>query len=178
MLFQFCPLCRSFYSAFHCYLDPHYYITASLILFFANLLSIGQLCNPVKSPYSPKMRLTTNTVLSSMLGSDHCQHTKPSSSANATLLILCGTLYYTPTRLLSIVGIIATPLCHSLIISQRADYYHACRGSPTISTWCDAIDAGHLTTVPTLTSAQVRKYFPQSIATYMGHLDQKRQQQY
>jgi len=57
-------------------------------------------------------------------------------------------------------------------MEQRVAYYHACLGSPPISTWCTAIDAGHLTTFPTLTSKQVRKYAPQSMATHQGHLDQ------
>ena len=72
--------------------------------------------------------------------------------------------------------------CHTLrhhsTIAQRVAYYHACLGSPTMSTWCTAIDSGHLTTFPALTSTQVRKPFPHTIATYMGHLDQTRQGQY
>lgn len=66
----------------------------------------------------------------------------------------------------------------SATIAQRVAYYHACLGSPTLSTWCNAINAGHLTTFPGLTTSQVRKHFPNSIATYMGHLDQTRQEQY
>ena len=46
-----------------------------------------------------------------------------------------------------------------------------------MSTWCDAIDAGHLSSFPAITSAQVRKYFPDTVATHMGHLDQSRQGQ-
>ena len=63
-------------------------------------------------------------------------------------------------------------------IKQRVRYYHACLGSPTLSTWTNAIEAGHLTSFPTLTTSQVRKYFPHSIATYMGHLDQTPQARY
>jgi len=37
---------------------------------------------------------------------------------------------------------------------------------------------GHLVTFPTLTSTQVRKYCPDSIATCMGHLDQVRSNQH
>jgi len=72
--------------------------------------------------------------------------------------------------------------CHALrpnsTIEQRVAYYHACLGSPTLSTWCTAIDSGHLTSFPSLTSSQVRKHFPHSVATYMGHLDQARQNQF
>jgi len=87
------------------------------------------------------------------------------------------TLWHTPLHHLT-----EQQTCHTLryssTISQRISYYHACLGSPTLSTWCEAIDAGHLTTFPALTTSQVRKYFPNTIATYMGHLDQDRQQQY
>jgi hypothetical protein len=62
-------------------------------------------------------------------------------------------------------------------IAQRVAYYHACLRLPTMSTWCEAIDAGHLSSFPSLTSAQVRKHYPQSLVTYMGHLDQSRQGQ-
>jgi len=47
-----------------------------------------------------------------------------------------------------------------------------------MSTWCDAIEAGHLVTFPGLSSAQVRKHFPHCVATYMGHLDQTRQEHF
>ena len=57
-------------------------------------------------------------------------------------------------------------------IAKRVAYYHAVLGSPTCETWCSAIDAGHLSSFPALTSKQVRKHFPVSLATPMGHLDQ------
>jgi hypothetical protein len=46
--------------------------------------------------------------------------------------------------------------------------------SPVLSTWCDAINAGHLATWPALTSAQVRRHFPGSIPMHLGHMDQMR----
>ena len=62
-------------------------------------------------------------------------------------------------------------------VAQRVAYYHACLGSPPLSTFCHAIDAGHLVTLPTLTSNQVRRHPPQSMATHQGHLDQTRSNQ-
>jgi hypothetical protein len=62
-------------------------------------------------------------------------------------------------------------------VAQRVAYYHACLGSPPLSTFCHAIDAGHLVTFPTLTSTQVRRHPPQSMATHQGHLDQTRSNQ-
>jgi hypothetical protein len=59
-------------------------------------------------------------------------------------------------------------------LAARIAFYHASMFSPAISTWCAAIDAGHFTSWPELTSAQVRQYPPQSIAMVKGHLDQER----
>ena len=62
-------------------------------------------------------------------------------------------------------------------IADRIAYYHACCFSPALSTWCNAIDAGHFATWPGLSSALVRQHPPQSIAMYKGHLDQTRRNQ-
>jgi hypothetical protein len=59
-------------------------------------------------------------------------------------------------------------------VADRIAFYHATMFSPTISTWCRAIDAGHLTTWPELTSKQVRQHLPASRAMLKGHLDQTR----
>jgi hypothetical protein len=63
-------------------------------------------------------------------------------------------------------------------IATRVAFYHAALFSPSISTWCDAIDAGHLTTWPELTSAQVCRYLQTPTATIKGHLDQTRSNQH
>lgn len=65
----------------------------------------------------------------------------------------------------------------SSTIAQRVAYYHACLGSPPLSTLCQAINSGHLVTFPSLTSAQVRKYPPLSMAMHKGHLDQTKANQ-
>jgi hypothetical protein len=49
---------------------------------------------------------------------------------------------------------------------------------PSLSIWCDAIDAGHFTTWPDLTSAQVRRHLSSSTVVHKGHLDQQRTNQY
>jgi hypothetical protein len=59
-------------------------------------------------------------------------------------------------------------------LAERIAFYHASMFSPALSTWCAAIDAGHFTSWPELTSVQVRRYPPQSIAMVKGHLDQER----
>jgi hypothetical protein len=58
------------------------------------------------------------------------------------------------------------------LLEDRVAFYHAALFSPVISTWCDAIDAGHFTTWTDLTSAQVRKHFPGSVPMHLGHMDQ------
>ena len=62
-------------------------------------------------------------------------------------------------------------------IPERIAYYHACCFSPSLSTWCKAIDAGHFTTWPELKSQLVRQYAPEYLAMYKGHLDQTRKNQ-
>jgi hypothetical protein len=60
-------------------------------------------------------------------------------------------------------------------IAERIAFYHAVMFSPAISTWCDAIDNGHFTTWPELTSAQVRKHLSKgSVPMIKGHLHQQR----
>jgi len=59
-------------------------------------------------------------------------------------------------------------------LAERIAFYHASMFSPALSTWFTAIDAGHFTSWPELTSAQARRYPPQSIAMVKGHLDQER----
>ena len=63
-------------------------------------------------------------------------------------------------------------------IKERIEYFHSCCFSPSLSTWCKAIDAGHFATWPSLTSQLVRQYPPRSIAMYKGHLDQTRKNQH
>ena len=71
----------------------------------------------------------------------------------------------------------ASPICHSLnalldnpTIAERIKFYHASMFSPTLQTFGEAIDAGYLTTFPSISSAQLRKYPPRAEATVKGHL--------
>jgi hypothetical protein len=59
-------------------------------------------------------------------------------------------------------------------LAEHIAFYHAALFSPVISTWCDAIDNGHFTTWPGLTSAQVCKYLPRGSGPMIkGHLHQQ-----
>jgi hypothetical protein len=64
-----------------------------------------------------------------------------------------------------------TTLAHDTI-TNRIAFYHTTCYSPVLSTWCDAIDTGHFTTWPGLTSAAVKNHPPESMAMHQGHLDQ------
>jgi hypothetical protein len=60
-------------------------------------------------------------------------------------------------------------------IADHIAFYHAAAFSPVISTWCEAIDNGHFTTWPELTSALVRKHLPYGSGPMIkGHLHQQR----
>jgi hypothetical protein len=63
-------------------------------------------------------------------------------------------------------------------IPERIAFYHTTLFSPSIATWCHAIDNGHFTTWPDLTSSLVRKHAPKSVAMIKGHLDQQRANQH
>ena len=54
-------------------------------------------------------------------------------------------------------------------------FMHAAFGSPVISTFLRALRLGWLDTIPRLTAALVSAHRPNSVATALGHLDQKRQ---
>jgi hypothetical protein len=60
-------------------------------------------------------------------------------------------------------------------IRQMVTYLHAAAFSPVKSTWIAAIVKGYYTSWPGLTPSAVQKYYPQTIATAKGHLDQTRQ---
>ena len=50
-------------------------------------------------------------------------------------------------------------------IAERVAFYHAALFSPTMSTWCKAIDAGHFVSWPALTSKQVQTHLTTTLAT-------------
>ena len=58
---------------------------------------------------------------------------------------------------------------------KTVQFYHACLGSPSDSTYINAATKGYLDSFPSLTAAMIRKHPPNSIATAKGHLDRVRQ---
>ena len=59
-------------------------------------------------------------------------------------------------------------------IAKKVEFYHAAYGSPTPSTFINAVSKGFIH-LPNITVAQVRKYTPHTFPTMAGHLDQQRQ---
>jgi hypothetical protein len=62
----------------------------------------------------------------------------------------------------------------TLAVAETIQYIHQCMFSPTIETFCKAIDNDQLIGFPPITSCQVRKYLPESTATAKGHMNRKR----
>ena len=60
-------------------------------------------------------------------------------------------------------------------IERAIRYLHACAGFPTKATWIKAIRNGNYVSWPLLTVENVNKYYPETDATPMGHLNQQRQ---
>ena len=54
-------------------------------------------------------------------------------------------------------------------------YWHRAFGSPSLSTFLDALSSNFIRGIPRLTAALVRKYPPLSLSTSFGHLDTLRQ---
>ena len=68
---------------------------------------------------------------------------------------------------------LANSAYHTSTQAEHVAFLHAACGYPVPSTWLKAIDKGHFTTWPGLTSDLVKKHLPKSIVTVMGHQHQQ-----
>eukprot|EP00804_Cyclotella_cryptica_P000092 CCRYP_013748-RA/>CCRYP_013748-RA protein AED:0.50 eAED:0.50 QI:0/0/0/0.5/0/0/2/0/265 len=59
---------------------------------------------------------------------------------------------------------------HTATLAETIQYIHQCLFSPTVDTFCKAIDNDQLIGFPPITTTQVHKYLPESTATAKGHL--------
>eukprot|EP00804_Cyclotella_cryptica_P024310 CCRYP_020870-RA/>CCRYP_020870-RA protein AED:0.35 eAED:0.35 QI:0/-1/0/1/-1/1/1/0/397 len=59
---------------------------------------------------------------------------------------------------------------HTTTLAETIQYIHQCLFSPTVDTFCKAINNDQLIRFPPITAAQVRRYLPESTATAKGHL--------
>ena len=64
--------------------------------------------------------------------------------------------------------LIANSEIASETMPERIQFLHAALGYPVLTTFIDAIENGHYTSIPELTAAHARKYFKQSAATIKG----------
>jgi hypothetical protein len=129
--------------------------------------------------------LHAGALLSVALLCDHgCTVTFTSAGATVThhnQTLLTGPRHH-PTGLWH-VNLVAPPdpprghALSALPANTKADlsrFLHAACFSPAPSTWCKAIQAGHFTTWPGLSSALVTRHLPPSLATLKGHQQQTR----
>jgi Reverse transcriptase (RNA-dependent DNA polymerase) len=71
----------------------------------------------------------------------------------------------------------ANAALHGAAIADQVAFSHAALFSPVLSTLHQAIDKGYLTNFPGLTTANLRRHPPSTIATDKGHMDQSRKNQ-
>jgi hypothetical protein len=92
------------------------------------------------------------------------------------MIVLPMVLTPVPTSTLPAALLSAHAISPPTSIADKVAFYHAALFSPALSTWCDTLDAGYLTTWPSPTSAQVRRHFTGSgsIPIHLGHMDQSR----
>ncbi len=63
---------------------------------------------------------------------------------------------------------------HTSTLAETIKFIHQCMFSPTLETFCKAIDNDQLIGFPPITSNQVRKFLPESTATAKGHMNRTR----
>ena len=68
----------------------------------------------------------------------------------------------------------ANSVYHTSKLAETIKFIHQCMFSPTLETFCKAIDNDQLIGFPPITSNQVRKFLPESTATAKGHMNRTR----
>jgi hypothetical protein len=138
----------------------------------SSVLSVGQLCD-----YGCTSTFTKHAVVITSEGVTIITGTHSSTTGGLWTMDPCQSNMLADTpQANTIVSSISSALNHDTI-ANRVAFYHVRLFSPVLSTWYNAIDAGHFTTWPGLTPAQVRKFPPQSAAMHKGHLGQQRSSQ-
>jgi hypothetical protein len=128
-----------------------------------SLISVGQLCD-----HGCTAKFTADSV-----DITHCD----STVLHGTRTPATG-LWHVNSPSVCVQPVVPPPAmllsAHATSVAAHVAFYHAAMCSPSLSTWCAAIDAGFLTTWPALTSAQVRRHPPFSVPMLQGHLDHQR----
>ena len=113
-----------------------------------SLISIGQLCDHGCTAHFSATDVTIHYHDKIVLRGTRSLHTK----------LWTLQMPNTPLTLPPVIPDSANALVHNPTIAARIEFYHSALFSPALTTWCTALDAGHFTTWPELTSAQVRRY--------------------
>ena len=124
------------------------------------LISLGKLCDSGCTAY-----FNATKVYIFFKGKIIMQGAR--SNATNNLWKVNGTKVEQPT--MSLNTVIDKPT-----IAERIKFYHASLFSPTLDTLAKAVSAGYLTTFPTFTVKQLRKFPPRSEATVKGHMRAQR----
>ena len=124
------------------------------------LISLGKLCDSGCTAY-----FNATKVYIFFKGKIIMQGAR--SNATNNLWKVNGTKVEQPT--MSLNAVIDKPT-----IAERIKFYHASLFSPTLDTLAKAVSAGYLTTFPTFTVKQLRKFPPRSEATVKGHMRAQR----
>eukprot|EP00804_Cyclotella_cryptica_P000229 CCRYP_016187-RB/>CCRYP_016187-RB protein AED:0.43 eAED:0.43 QI:0/0/0/1/0.5/0.33/3/0/375 len=109
-----------------------------------SLGSLVQLCNAGCS-----LRMDKNELVITHRGKEHQQHQSQQPTANPHVM---ANVHHTSTR------------------AEWIQHLHQACFSPTVSSWCKAIDNDHFLSFPGLSSQAVKKYLPPSTATAKGHM--------
>ena len=131
-----------------------------------SLLSVGKVCDANCTAIFTKTNM-------------HIYHNKDVSISTGQAPIITGTRDAQHNPLWS-VKLPSPPSHHNNAtigypsLKERISFYHTAMFSPTLPTWCKAIDNGHLKTWPGLTATQIRRNPPPSEATIKGHLHAQR----
>ena len=145
------------------------------------LLSVGQLCdddctaifdrNNVSILKTEDVAITykKDPIITGQRSNDGLWRILVPKNNNSTVTVIGRTVRYTPT----------THIAHSAYHQQNkkelATFLHAIAGFPPIKTFCAAIDNGHYTSFPLLTSKFIRRNLEKSVATVMGRQQRMRQ---
>ena len=136
----------------------------------ASLLSIGQLCDAGCSALFTKEALKVFNTSNDLILTGYRNPSDGLWDVNVS------SLHQPPTTA-------TNPAPNSVNVIMRFDktkaelamYYHACLGSPVVSTFINAIKQGYLATWPGLTVNLIKNHLPPSIPTAKGHLRQEYQ---
>ena len=129
------------------------------------LISLGKICNDDCLALPDKHKMVVFKNHEPVLRAARCNQTGICLvNLSNPIKLINATVFQKAAKIVQI---------DTFILMSRLLFLHGALGRPTSSTLCKAIQAGHLTTWPDLTTASIAKLKTLDYAT-LGHLDQKR----